>query len=59
MYLLQSAVTKEKIDLAFHNYFKEWKFKHPQPEDLKASFEEATGNKLDKFFELTKKEGKF
>jgi hypothetical protein len=59
MYLLQSVAGKDKIDLAFQNYFKEWKFKHPQPEDMEASFEEATGLKLDKFFELTKKEGKF
>lgn len=58
MYLLQSAIGQDKIDTAFHNYFNEWKFKHPQPEDLERSFEEATGSKLDKFFELTKKEGK-
>ena len=59
MYLLQSVTGRDKIELAFHNYFNKWKFKHPQPEDLQAAFEEATGSKLDKFFELTKKEGKF
>lgn len=58
MYLLQSVLGKDKIDAAFHNYFNQWKFKHPQPEDLEASFEESTGAKLDEFFKLTKKEGK-
>jgi hypothetical protein len=59
IYLLQSVTGKEKMENAFKNYFNQWKFKHPQPEDMKASFEEATGTKLDRFFELIKKEGKF
>ena len=58
MYLLEAAVGKEKVDSAFQNYFKEWKDRHPQPKDLKASFEESIGGNLDKFFDLTKKEGK-
>lgn len=58
MYLLQSVLGKDKIDAAFKNYFNEWKFKHPQPEDLENSFEASTGAKLDEFFKLTKKEGK-
>jgi hypothetical protein len=33
-----------------HNYFEKWKFKHPQPEDIQAVFEETTGQKLDWFF---------
>ncbi len=59
LYLLETVISKDKVDLALHNYFNKWKFKHPQPEDMQAAFEEATGTKLDKFFELTKKEGKF
>ena len=59
MYILESAVGWDKIELAVHNYFNKWKNKHPQPEDLQAAFEEAIGGKLDKFFALTKKEGKF
>jgi aminopeptidase N len=58
LYMLESVIGRDKVDLALHNYFNEWKFKHPQPEDMQASFEEATGNKLGKFFELIKKEGK-
>jgi Peptidase family M1 domain len=59
MHLLESTVGWEKVELAVHNYFNKWKNKHPQPEDMKAAFEEALGGKLDQFFDLTKKEGKF
>ncbi len=58
MYMLEGAVGKEKVDLAFKNYFNEWKHKHPQPLDLKASFEKTMGGKLDRFFALLNKEGK-
>jgi hypothetical protein len=59
MYLLESAAGTDKLDQAVQNYFSKWKHKHPQPEDMQAAFEEAIGNKLDRFFQLTKKEGKF
>lgn len=59
MYLLEAAVGKEKVDAAVQNYFKKWKNKHPQPEDMQAAFEEAIGSKLENFFKLTKKKGKF
>ncbi|MGF2414467.1 M1 family metallopeptidase [Ferruginibacter sp.] len=59
MHLLETAIGAEKMNLAIHNYFNKWKNKHPQPEDMQAAFEEAIGGKLDKFFSLTKKEGKF
>jgi hypothetical protein len=58
MYMFQSTVGTEKAKLAIQNYFKKWKDKHPQPEDMKAAFEEATGENLTNFFRLTKKEGK-
>jgi aminopeptidase N len=59
MYVLESLVGTEKTNLAVKNYFDKWKNKHPQPEDMQAAFEEATGQDLDQFFALTKKEGKF
>lgn len=58
LYILESVLGREKMDAAMQNYFTKWKFRHPQPEDMKAAFEEATGARLDKFFDLTKKEGK-
>jgi len=59
MYLLESNVGPDKAALAIQHYFNKWKNKHPQPEDMKAAFEEATGTDLTNFFNLTKKEGKF
>lgn len=59
MYLLEAVVGTDKLDQAVQHYFVKWKNKHPQPEDMQAAFEEALGIKLDRFFQLTKKEGKF
>lgn len=59
LYILEDGVGREKIDNAFKSYFNLWKGKHPQPEDLKASFEASLGTDLTKYFELLKKEGKF
>lgn len=57
LYMLETAIGREKMDKAFQNYFNEWKFKHPQPQDMQASFEESVGTDLSKFFKLLKKEG--
>ena len=59
MYMLETAVGWDKVKLAMRNYFNKWKNKHPQPEDMQAAFEEAIGGKLNSFFSLIKKEGKF
>ncbi len=39
------------MDKAMHDYFIEWQFKHPQPADIKASFERSTGKNLAWFFD--------
>ncbi len=57
LYILESRVGREKLDLAIRNYFQKWKNKHPQPADMKAAFEEAIGSNLDQFFALVNKEG--
>jgi hypothetical protein len=58
MYLLEVAIGKDKVDQAFKNYFNLWKFKHPQPADMKAAFEQVTNSSLTQFFNLVNKEGK-
>jgi aminopeptidase N len=58
IYLLEIAIGMEKTDLAFQNYFNLWKFKHPQPSDMKAAFEQALGVDLSTFFKLLNKENK-
>ncbi len=37
-------------DSAMHEYFRKWKFKHPQPNDLQQVFESNTGKNLSWFF---------
>ena len=59
MYIIESALGQGKLDMAVQNYFSKWKHKHPQPNDMQAAFEEATGENLDTFFKLTKQEGNF
>ncbi len=58
MYQLEQMFGKDKIDTAFKDYFNTWKNKHPQPEDMKASFEKTLGLNLDDFFGELKKKGK-
>lgn len=57
MNILEQSVGREKVDSAFKHYFNLWKFKHPQPADMKLAFEQAIGANLDKFFSLLNKEG--
>lgn len=41
----------DSLFLACNNYyFEKWKFKHPLPSDMKACFEEVSGQNLDWFF---------
>ncbi|MBK9451769.1 MAG: M1 family metallopeptidase [Bacteroidetes bacterium] len=48
---LEDYLGREKIDKCFHTYYERWKFKHPQPEDIQAVFEEVSGEDLDWFFD--------
>lgn len=50
MEYLQAYLGKETFDKAMHAYFEKWQFKHPKPENLKASLENSTGKNLDWFF---------
>jgi aminopeptidase N len=59
IYILEAQLGREKIDMAFHDYFKTWHDKHPQPEDFKESFERTLGLDLGKYFQLLNKTGSF
>lgn len=59
LYILEKGVGSAKVDAAFQNYFNLWKFKHPQPSDMKVAFEQSLNGSLNSFFELLKKEGNF
>jgi hypothetical protein len=47
---LANYLTQARFDAAMQAYYQRWKYKHPYPEDLQATFEEVTGEKLDWFF---------
>lgn len=47
---LSSYLGDSIYDSAMHDYYRNWKFKHPQPEDLRNSFEASTGKDLTWFF---------
>ncbi|MCM8759386.1 MAG: hypothetical protein NC906_06405, partial [Candidatus Omnitrophica bacterium] len=50
MEYLQAYLGDSVFDAAMHEYFNRWKFKHPQPADLKNVLEEISGKNLDWFF---------
>ena len=57
MYALEQEVGREKLDKAIQAYFREWKFRHPYPEDFRAVFERELGKDLTPYFELLNKKG--
>ncbi len=48
---LRSYLGDSLFDQAMQTYFSLWKFKHPQPDDLRDVFEMATDKDLDWFFD--------
>lgn len=48
---LKSYLGEELYDKAMQRYFEEWKYKHPQPNDLRKIFETTTNKDLSWFFD--------
>lgn len=57
MYIMELNVGKDKLDKAIQAYFNEWKFKHPYPEDFRASLEQSLNIDLGPLFETLNKQG--
>lgn len=57
MYALEQEFGREKVDKAIQAYFRDFKFRHAYPEDLKASFEKEIGKDLTPYFDLLNKKG--
>jgi hypothetical protein len=49
-FYLKDYLGEDLFNKAMSNYFEEWKFKHPQPEDMKKSIETTTGKDLSWLF---------
>ena len=43
---LMAYLGEETMDTCLHAYYEEWKFKHPQPEDMRVVFERESGKDL-------------
>jgi len=48
---LMAYLGEDVYDKCMHKYFEEWKFKHPQPKDLRNIFEVETNKDLSWFFD--------
>jgi len=59
LYLMESQISQPAMLKGFQQYFSDWKFKHPYPEDFRQSMEAATGLDLTEYFNLLNKEGNF
>ncbi|MBA4410563.1 MAG: hypothetical protein C0397_14215 [Odoribacter sp.] len=47
---LRAYLGDSQFDSAMHDYYLQWKFRHPQPDDLRKVFEFNTGKDLSWFF---------
>jgi Peptidase family M1 domain len=57
MRLLENESGNDVFKTQMHNYFEQWKFKHPQPEDFKAEFQPVLGNRTEAIFSLLNTKG--
>lgn len=55
--LIEKKTGKETFDKAMQEYFRQWQFKHPYPEDFKKILETVSGKNLDEEFSLLDKKG--
>jgi hypothetical protein len=55
--MVEKKLGKETFDKAMQEYYKEWQFKHPYPEDFKKVLETVSGQDLDPEFTLLDKKG--
>lgn len=57
MELLEKKLSKDVLDKAMKDYYRQWQFKHPYPEDFKKIIEKVSGQALDGEFALLDKKG--
>ncbi len=51
LYYLEQYLGRKEFDRIMQQYFKSFKYKHPQPEDIRNVFEKESGKYLDWFFD--------
>ncbi len=53
---LEDVLGRDQFDKVMHKFYRDWKFKHPQPEDLQVQFQKETGEDFGWFFDKLIKE---
>ncbi len=48
---LKNYLGENRFDSCMYTYFNQWKFKHPQPDDFRKTFEEVSGENLSWWFD--------
>ncbi len=54
---LEDFIGKDLFDSCLHEYYNQWKFKHPSPEDFKKVIEEVSNKNVDSIFSFLSKKG--
>lgn len=57
MKMLQQKLGKPVFDSCMHEYYRQWQFKHPQPEDFKQVVEQVSKQNVDDVFEKLNSKG--
>ena len=57
LYIIELTEGNEKFSAAIKEYYNDWKFKHPYPEDFQNSFEKSMGKSLVQYFTLLHRTG--
>ncbi|MCX8019615.1 MAG: M1 family metallopeptidase [Chitinophagaceae bacterium] len=57
MNYLRDLLTPQVFDTAMQEYFRRWKFRHPDPESFQKTLEEVSGKDLTEAFSLLSKKG--
>ena len=57
IYIMEVYEGRKNLDKAFREYFEEWKFKHPYPEDFQKVLERSLGKSMNNYFVQLKLKG--
>ena len=57
IYIMEVYEGRKNLDKAFKEYFEEWKFKHPYPEDFQKVLERSLGKSMNDYFVQLKLRG--
>ncbi len=54
---MEHLLGRKMFDSCMHEYYRQWQFKHPYPDDLKRVIEAVSSKNMDEMFSLLDKKG--